>query len=254
MLRPHADLVWDLGAVALGASVSHVRYSGGRIDSTQVGLVLNANSDFRFVPAERLGEPARAGGRAGLGFDRVQLVGGMYRTPSGKTLQNGEPLPRNIGMLGVRAEQSWGGNAFWGIEAARAGRDGIGGYAEYLGSVGVETEVVRNALTVGARVAVGMAGGGGVSDRRRPARQGRRLRHRPARQRPGPRARGRLRARAGRRLRRRAGGAGAGLGARRAGQHRHGRRGRRAPISAPAPSASTRPAAAATKPPSPACA
>ncbi|HEX2541106.1 MAG TPA: NAD(P)/FAD-dependent oxidoreductase [Caldimonas sp.] len=163
MLRPHADLVWDLGPVALGASVSHVRYSGDRIDSTQFGLVLNANSDFRFVPAQRLGEPARAGGRAGLGFDRVQLVGGVYRTPRGKTLQNGEPLPRHIGTLGIRAEQSWGGNAFWGIEAARAGRDGIGGYAEYLGSIGVETEIVRDALTLGARVGAGMAGGGGVS-------------------------------------------------------------------------------------------
>ena len=163
MLRPHADLVWDLGPVALGASLSHVRYAGGRIDSTQLGLVLNANSDFRFVPAVRLGEPARAGGRAGLGFDRVQLVGSIYRTPKGKTLQDGRPLPRSIGTAGVRAEQSWGRNAFWGVEASRAGRDGIGGYAEYLGSVGVETEVVRDALTVGTRLGVGMAGGGGVS-------------------------------------------------------------------------------------------
>ena len=163
MLRPHADLVWDLGPVALGASISHVRYAGGRIDSTQLGLVLNANSDFRFVPAARLGDPARAGGRAGLGFDRVQLVGSVYRTPRGKTLQDGRPLPRSIGTAGVRAEQSWGRNAFWGVEASRAGRDGIGGYAEYLGTVGVETEVVRDALTVGTRLGVGMAGGGGVS-------------------------------------------------------------------------------------------
>jgi hypothetical protein len=162
MLRPHADLVWDFGPVALGASLSHVRFSGGRIDSTQVGLVLNTNSDFRFVPAERLGEPARAGGRAGLGFDRVQLIGGVYRPPSGKTLQDGRPLPRSIGTIGIRAEQAWGRNAFWGVEAARAGRDGIGGYAEYLGSVGLETEAVRDRLTLGARVAAGMAGGGGV--------------------------------------------------------------------------------------------
>ena len=163
MLRPHADLVWDLGAVAVGVSVSRVRFSGGRIDSTQAGLVLNANSDFRFVPAERLGERALGGGRAGFGFDRVQFVGGAYRTPRGKLLDNGDELPRNISFVGMRAEQSWGSHAFWGLEANRAGRGGVGGYAEFLGTVGVENEVVRDALTVGARVALGMAGGGGVS-------------------------------------------------------------------------------------------
>jgi len=163
MLRPHADLVWDLGAVALGASLSRVRVSGGLIDSTQVGLLVNVNSDFRFIPAERLGDPTRGGGRSGLGFDRIQLVAGAYRTAEGKTLNDGMPLPRTISTIGVRAEQGFGGNAFWGLEANRAGRGGVGGYAEYLGTVGVEHEAVRGALTVGARVAAGMAGGGGVS-------------------------------------------------------------------------------------------
>lgn len=163
MLRPHADLVWDLGSVAVGVSVSKVRLSGGQVDSNQVGLILNANSDFRFVPAERLGEPTRGGGRAGLGFDRVQFVGGVYRTPSGKTLNDGSPLPRTISTIGVRAEHALGGSAFWGLEANRAGRGGVGGYAEYLGTLGVEGEAIRDVLTVGTRAAVGMAGGGGVS-------------------------------------------------------------------------------------------
>ncbi len=163
MLRPHADLVWDLGSLAVGVSLSRVHFSGGEIDSTQLGLVLNASSDFRFVPAERLGQAGLGGGRAGLGFDRVQLVGGAYRTPAGKTLNDGSPLPRTISTLGVRAEQAWGSNAFWGVEANRAGRGGVGGYAEYLGTAGVESEVVRDTLTLGARVAVGMGGGGGVS-------------------------------------------------------------------------------------------
>jgi len=163
MIRPHADLVWDLGAIALGASLSHVNVSGGRIESTQLGVLVNVNSDFRFTPAERLGDPTRGGGRSGLGFDRIQLVGGAYRTPEGKTLNDGTPLPRTISTIGVRAEQGFGGNAFWGLEANRAGRGGVGGYAEYLGTVGVEHEWVRGVLTVGARVAAGMAGGGGVS-------------------------------------------------------------------------------------------
>ena len=162
-LRPHADLVWDLGAVAVGASISKFRFSGGQVDSNQVGLVVNINSDFRFIPAERLGEPTRGGGRAGLGFDRVQFIGGAYRTPEGKTLNDGTPLPRTISTVGVRAEHSFAGNAFWGLEANRAARGGVGGYAEYLGTVGLEGEAVRDVLTFGARAAVGMAGGGGVS-------------------------------------------------------------------------------------------
>jgi len=163
MLRPHADLVWDLGTVAIGASISKVHFSGGQIDSNQVGLVINVNSDFRFIPAERLGEPTLGAGRAGLGFDRVQFIGGAYRTPEGKTLNDGAPLPRTISTIGVRAEHGLGGNAFWGLEANRAGRGGVGGYAEYLGTAGIEAEAIRDALTIGARAAVGMAGGGGVS-------------------------------------------------------------------------------------------
>jgi len=163
MLRPHVDLVWDLGAVALGLSLSHVRYSSGQIGSTQLGLVINASNDFRFVPAEGLGAPLRSRGRAGIGFDRVQLVGGVYRTPAGRTLTDGRPLPRSIGTLGVRAEQAWGDNGFWGVEANRAVRGSVGGYAEFLGTVGLETELVRDRLTLGGRVAVGMGGGGGVS-------------------------------------------------------------------------------------------
>jgi len=162
-LRPHADLVWDFGAVAVGASISKLHFSGGQIDSNQVGLVVNINSDFRFIPAERLGEPTLGGGRAGLGFDRIQFIGGAYRTPEGKTLNDGTPLPRTIGTIGVRAEHSLGGNAFWGLEANRAGRGEVGGYAEYLGTAGFEGEAIRDALTVGIRAAVGMAGGGGVS-------------------------------------------------------------------------------------------
>lgn len=163
MLRPHADLVWDLGGAAIGLSVSRVSFSGGRIGSTQLGLVLNANSDFRFVPAERIGEPAIGGGRAGFGFDRVQFVAGVYRTPAGKTLVDDSPLPRTISIVGMHAEQSWGSHAFWGLEANRAGRGGVGGYAEFLGTTGAETEVIRDTLTVGGRVGLGMAGGGSVS-------------------------------------------------------------------------------------------
>ena len=63
----------------------------------------------------------------------------------------------------MRAEQAWGTHGLWGIEANRAARGGVGGYAEVLGTVGLEDEVVRDALTLGGRVGLGAGGGGGVS-------------------------------------------------------------------------------------------
>ncbi len=162
MLRPHADLVWDFGSVALGVSLSRVRFSNGLVNGTQLGLVLNASNDFRFVSAERIGEPMLPAGRAGIGFDRVQFVAGVYRTPAGKTLLDGQPLPRTISTLGVRAEQAWGSNGLWGIEANRAARGGVGGYAEVLGTTGLEIEAIHGALTIGGRVALGAGGGASV--------------------------------------------------------------------------------------------
>jgi hypothetical protein len=161
MLRPHADLLWDFGPVALGLSLSRVRFPNGQIDSTQLGLAVNAITDFRYVPAERLGTPVRAGGRAGLGFDRVQFVFGLYHTRSGRLL-DGRPLPRDIGYVGVRAEQAFTPSTYWGLEANGAAQSSVAGYAEYLGTFGAETELVRHRVNVGARVALGMAGGGGV--------------------------------------------------------------------------------------------
>ena len=162
MLRPHADVLWDFGHFALGVSVSRVKFPSGQIDSTQFGLVFNAINDFRYVPADRLGTPVRGGGRAGFGFDRVQLVSGVYRTGSGLTLTDGRPLPKDIGTLGVRAEQSLSPSTYWGLEANGAAQRVVAGYAEYLGTLGYETEVVRNRVNLGGRVALGMAGGGGV--------------------------------------------------------------------------------------------
>ena len=162
MLRPHADLLWETGRYALGLSVAKVKFPNGQIDSTQWGLVLDLATDFNFVPARRLETSALAGGRTGMGFDRFQIVGGVYRTRSGGLLLAGTPMPRNIGTIGVRAEQQWGGNTYWGLEASGAAQSGVAGYAEYLGTFGLEGEAIRDHLNVGARLALGMAGGGGI--------------------------------------------------------------------------------------------
>lgn len=162
MLRPHVDLLSDLGPVALGVSLSRIKFPNGQIASTQWGLVLNVSDQFRATQAERLDTPVRAGGRTGVGFDRIQIVAGAYRTRAGATLLDGSVEPRTIGLVGVRGEQAFGQNGYWGLEANGAAQSTVAGYAEYLGTLGAETELVRNRITLGGRVAVGMGGGGGI--------------------------------------------------------------------------------------------
>jgi hypothetical protein len=161
MLRPHVDLLADLGPAAVGISLSHIKFPNGRIASTQWGLVLNINDEFRSTSADRLDVPVRASGRTGLGFDRIQVVVGAYRTRAG-VLANGAAVPRTIGLVGVRGEHSFGQNGYWGLEANGATQRNVAGYAEYLGVIGAETELVPREITFGGRVAVGMGGGGGV--------------------------------------------------------------------------------------------
>lgn len=163
MLRPHVDLLWKSGAHEIGLSWSRVRFpSGGSIDSRQLGLVWNVATDFRRVPAERLDEPVRSDQRSGVGFDRVQAVAGVYRSRPGAQRVSGPPLPRNIGYAGARLERALDDRSYWGLEASGAASGGVSGYAEYLATLGREASLGGDALTVGARVALGMGGGGDV--------------------------------------------------------------------------------------------
>jgi hypothetical protein len=49
---------------------------------------------------------------------------------------------------------------YWGLEAAGAASGGVAGYAEYLGTLGLESEWLGDRLYLGGRVAAGMGGGG----------------------------------------------------------------------------------------------
>jgi hypothetical protein len=162
MLRPHVDLLADFGATAFGISLSRVAFPNGEIGSTQLGLVFNITDQFRSTRADRLDAPVRASGRTGIGFDRRQIVAGAYRPRSGTLLTDGRPAPRTIGLLGARGEQAIGNYGYWGVEANGATTSEVAGYAEFLGIVGAETEVVHRSITAGARVAAGMGGGGAV--------------------------------------------------------------------------------------------
>ena len=165
MLRPHIDLWWDLVDYSLGVSLSKVKFPNGQINSTQFGLVLDKSTDFVFVPPDRIGTnagSAAGAGRTGVGFDRALIVASMYRSRPGTTLSDGSEAPRTIALLGIRAERSLGPHAYWGLEASGAAQTGVAGFAEYLGEVGYEFELSPGLLTVGARLSLGMAGGGGI--------------------------------------------------------------------------------------------
>jgi len=162
MLRPHADLLWDFGPYRAGVSFSRVRFANGEIDSRQLGLVWSANTDFRYVPGDRIGQRSDTGGRSGMGFDRVQAVWGVYKPRSGPMRVSGGPLDQRIAFVGARLEHALGNHAYWGIEASGAASGGVAGYAEYLATLGVETAVWSDVLVLGARTSLGMGGGGDV--------------------------------------------------------------------------------------------
>ncbi|TAJ76970.1 MAG: hypothetical protein EPO42_11105 [Gallionellaceae bacterium] len=159
MLRPHVDLMWDFGAYRAGLSASSVSFPSGQISSNQLGLVFSADTEFLQLDPLHLGEPPMVRQRSGVGFDRVHAVAGIYqgqvfaRSGTGNT----------IGLVGFRMEQMRSAYSFWGIEAAGAASGGAAGYAEFLGTVGVEAPMLEERAAIGARVAAGMGGGGAVS-------------------------------------------------------------------------------------------
>jgi hypothetical protein len=124
--------------------------------------VWSAKTDFRYVPRDRIGERSDISGRSGIGFDRIQAVFGAYSPRPGAKRASGADYQGKIGLVGVRMERAVNDHLYWGIDAAGAASGGVAGYAEYLGTIGTETTVWPDALTLGARFALGMGGGGDV--------------------------------------------------------------------------------------------
>jgi len=162
MLRPHVDLLWDFGRYRAGISLSQVRFSKSDIDSRQIGLVWTADTDFRYVPAQRIGTNRITSGRSGIGVDRVQAVVGTYFPASRSKRVDGTPLPSKFHTIGTRLEQSLGDRAYWGLEANGAASGAVSGYAEVLATLGTESLFWNRRVALGARAALGMGGGGGL--------------------------------------------------------------------------------------------
>ena len=156
MIRPHVDLLWDFGGYHAGISASNVRFPNGSINSNQVGLMFSADSDFSYSSPNHVGQQVDFQGPSGMGFDRVLITTGVYKPRSGTTSSN-------IGYVGARLEQFFYPSLYRGIEAVGAASGGVAGYAEFLGTLGAETPVWDDKLAIGARLGIGMGGGGAVS-------------------------------------------------------------------------------------------
>lgn len=156
MIRPHLDLLWDFGGYHAGISASNVRFPNGSINSNQFGLVFSADSDFSYFNPNQIGQQVDVQGRSGVGFDRVLITAGVYQQRSDTTASS------SIGYVGARLEQFYSPALYRGIEAAGAASGSAAGYAEFLGTLGAETPVWDDKLAIGARLALGMGGGGAV--------------------------------------------------------------------------------------------
>jgi len=159
MLRPHADLVWDFGIFKAGVTASHVSFpDGGDVHSNQIGLTVAFDTDFRYFKPDNIGRRVMVRSRQGLGGDRLMAVLGSYFPKSG--VQSSDDT---MGFVGVRYERFATPWLYFGVEGAGAFSGDADGYAEYLGTLGVETPVFGDRVAIGARAAAGMSGGGGVS-------------------------------------------------------------------------------------------
>lgn len=162
MVRPYVDLSWKFDQVSVGVSASQVRFPNGQIDSKQVGVVLTIDDHFLYGAARRIGESIGTGDRGGMGFDRISVVTGQYRPKSNIINTAGETYAGSIGYAGFRADQEISEHVYWGLESGAAIHGGADGYAEVLGTLGVETSFAAAPNKVGARIALGMGGGGKV--------------------------------------------------------------------------------------------
>ena len=164
MLRPHADLLWDFGRFKAGITASNVSFpNGGNVNSNQIGFMVAVDSYFSYHTSDYVGNRLITQGRQGFGGDRVMTTVGSYFPGTAVHKLGGAQSDSNMGYIGVRFERFMMPWLYLGLEGAGAFSGGSDGYAEFLGTLGVETSIWNNWLKIGSRFALGMGGGGGVS-------------------------------------------------------------------------------------------
>ncbi len=156
MLRPHAGLALTLGRVRLGAELSEVRFPSGAISSSQVAFSLAFTTDRLWTPAwdGSFLDSARWEGRS-LTLDALKVdPGASARTRSGR-------LQPAFDLAGVGFTMELGEPFFRFGTASGAARGDSSGYAQALGGIGLQTQVL-GPLGLELRAGVGLGGGGDV--------------------------------------------------------------------------------------------
>jgi len=155
MLRPHADLMFDLGGWSAGVGVSQVRFPSGSIGSTQAGLVLSVGDRISFTDPGRHGATLAFEGVDGLRADRVAAAVGRYAHTSA-----GGPA---MAYAGLRAERALAGGMAVDLEGAGAAQGGADGYAEFGAGLSAMWPADGEPVRAGVRAMLGLAGGGAVA-------------------------------------------------------------------------------------------
>lgn len=154
MLRPHVDLLADLGGWQAGLSASRVHFPDGAIRSTQLGLLVSLPDRFVFAGAGQHGRAMAFDDASPIRADRVSLTAGHHA--------KAEDGNRAFGQVGIRFDHAVGPGLWATAEAAGAARGGADGYAEMLVGALALWPPGDSTLRVGGSAAVGLGGGGGV--------------------------------------------------------------------------------------------
>jgi hypothetical protein len=156
-VRPYLDILYQLNDYQLGMSASQVQFPYGTVTSRQLGFVFVSSQDFYTV--KEGGQPTveQKPVDGGLGFHRVRGTMASYH---GFLLRS--DVQDTATMLGARSEHWITPTSYWGVEVVGGAGGKLGGYAEYLGFLGVEYPVWADAMSVGARIGIGMGGGAAV--------------------------------------------------------------------------------------------
>ncbi len=153
MLRPHADLMFDLGAWSVGIGASRVDFPSGDIRSTQLALLASFGDRFTFAPAGATA--AHFDGPAGLGISHLGVAVGHY---AAQGAQGGA-----FSTVGMQAEWPLGGQLSAVAQAAGAAKGGADGYAEFTVGLLALWPAADSTLRWGVQGNVGMGGGGAVA-------------------------------------------------------------------------------------------
>lgn len=165
MLRPELSIrTENNGGWYTGVGISQIRFPSGNVKSG-VGLAFTVGRAMDFVSfsPDDAGRPARAGRRAGVGFDEITLIGGFEKPRASSRTRGGTPYAGKVGKAGAELRQYIADGSWWGFEAAGAAKGGVDGYMEVLGQIGQDWPLFGSPrLRVGGQLGLGLGGGGNV--------------------------------------------------------------------------------------------